>query len=110
MPLLLPPQARCVIVWEFRVRPGCESRFEQAYGPGGVWAQFFAGGEGYVGTELVRDRKEPRRYLTLDAWSSRAAYETFRERHRSDYAGIDAECEQMTESEVEVGTFQRLGS
>ncbi len=26
-----------VALWEYEVKPGCEERFENAYGPGGEW-------------------------------------------------------------------------
>ena len=102
------PQWKYLIMWEFRVRPGMEKEFEAIYGPNGRWARFFASGEGYVGTELNRDLKGNLRYVTLDMWSSRQAYEQFRAQHLEEYAAIDAECELMTVSEVEIGTFERI--
>jgi heme-degrading monooxygenase HmoA len=98
-----------LVIWEFRVRRGMESAFERSYGPEGSWALLFrGGGEGFVGTELNRDVKETRRYLTLDFWTSEAAYESFREKHAARYKAIDAECEAMTESEAEIGRFARV--
>jgi heme-degrading monooxygenase HmoA len=95
-----------LVVWEFHVKKGEESSFEQVYGPDGTWAQFFRGGEGYLGTELVRDIKAPGRYLTLDFWTSASAYEHFREQNLAEYRVIDQQCEAMTERELEVGRFE----
>lgn len=95
-----------LIVWEFRVKPGQESGFEQVYGPEGAWAQFFRRGEGYLGTELVQDIKEPGRYLTLDLWTSRLAYEHFHKQNVVEYQAIGRHCEAMTEREVELGRFE----
>jgi len=97
-----------LIVWEFRVKAGRESRFERVYGHDGTWAQFFRRGEGYLGTELVRDLKESARYLTLDFWTSQSAYEHFRKQHLAEYQAIDRQCEAMTESEVEQGRFEHV--
>lgn len=97
-----------LIVWEFRAKAGIEQRFEQSYGPNGAWARFFATGEGYVRTELSRDLQVEGRYMTLDFWVSREAYEKFREANADRYHAIDAECEAMTESEVEIGSFERV--
>ena len=97
-----------VVVWEFRPRPGAEARFEEAYGPEGVWARLFRRDEGFVGTELTRDNEERRRFLTMDFWVSKQAYEAFRASHTSEYEAIDAECEGFTESETEIGRFERL--
>ena len=102
-------EGKYLIVWEFRVRRGIEAQFEQVYGPNGKWAQLFSQGQGYVRTELHRDTKEILRYLTLDTWTSRQAYEEFREAHAAEYAAIDAECERMTTSEVEIGRYERVG-
>lgn len=96
-----------VVIWEFHVRPGMEKRFEQVCGPDGVWAKFFRQDEAYMGTELIRDLKAARRYLTLDFWRSQEVYDAFRARHAAEYKAIDAEHESMTESESEVGRYSR---
>lgn len=97
-----------MIIWEFRPRKGEEARFEEVYGPQGVWAKFFECGEGFVRTELTRDLKTPGRYLTLDLWVSKQAYDTFRGAHLAEYQAIDQRCEALTEEEMELGTFERL--
>ena len=97
-----------LVIWEFHVRRGMEAAFERHYGPEGTWAQLFRKGEGFVATELSRDLKKPGRYLTLDFWSSEKAHEIFREQHAARYKEIDAECEEMTESEAEIGRFARV--
>ena len=61
-----------VIIWEFRAQRGREGEFEGAYGPDGDWANFFRSGEGYLGTELMRDLETPGRYVTIDRWTSAA--------------------------------------
>ena len=100
---------RYLIVWEFRPKAGLESKFEQAYGPNGIWARFFRRGEGYCGTELVRDTNEMGRYLTIDVWASREAYEEFRQTNLDEHNQLDRQCEEMTQTEVKVGMFERLG-
>jgi heme-degrading monooxygenase HmoA len=97
-----------VIVWEFRPRPGVETRFEEAYGHEGVWAKLFQRAEGFLGTALLRDEKDRRRFLTIDSWVSKQAYEAFRAAYRSAYQSLDGECEGLTESENEIGKFERL--
>ena len=97
-----------LVIWEFQVRPGMESRFEAVYDPDGAWAQLFRTGEGFGGTELHRDRKVSGRYITLDFWSSEEAYDRFRQLNAAGYQAFDRECEALTESEVEVGSFHRV--
>ena len=94
-----------VIIWEFQVKEEYEAEFEQIYGPDGAWAQLFKRGEGYLGTELLRDMEQPRRYLTLDRWRSRAAYEAFQKRWAEAYKELDRRCEGLTEQEVIIGSM-----
>ncbi len=101
--------ARCVIVWEFHVKIATRRRFETIYGPRGCWARFFAKGKGHLGTDLFRDAKKKGRYLTIDRWVLRAAYESFRARHREEYATIDRECEALTKEEFALGIFVNIG-
>jgi heme-degrading monooxygenase HmoA len=98
-----------MVAWEFRPKPGAEQRFEEAYGADGIWAELFKQSEGFVATELSRDTEDPRRYLTLDFWESRAAYERFRAELAANYAAIDARCESLTEFERELGQFEKVG-
>ncbi|HVO62273.1 MAG TPA: antibiotic biosynthesis monooxygenase [Terriglobales bacterium] len=95
------------ILWEFQVNPEFQSQFEQAYGASGDWAQLFRSGDGYSGTELIRDETDPYRYVTIDLWRSRQDYETFRNQHADEYRRIDVACERMTETERALGTFER---
>jgi heme-degrading monooxygenase HmoA len=97
-----------VILWRFRPLEGQESEFERAYGPSGEWALLFGRGDGYLGTELLRRSEDPREYLTLDRWVSRAAYETFHSRFSSEYRGLDRRLEELTEEETLLGTFEPL--
>ena len=97
-----------VVAWEFRPKLGSETHFEEAYGPNGIWAQLFQQNDCFVATELSRDAMDPGRYLTLDFWNSKSAYEKFRSEHVADYAAIDTQCESLTELERELGQFERL--
>jgi heme-degrading monooxygenase HmoA len=99
-----------VIIWKFAVKPGLENDFESVYGPNGTWAQFFRRGRGYLETELLRDTSAPGQYVTIDRWDSKAAYEEFKKRFADDYSAIDQECEVLTESETEIGTYERVAS
>ena len=98
-----------VLVWEFRVRPGAEATFEQLYGATGGWVALFVAAPGYRGTELLRAEGGPRRYLTIDRWESRRAYEAFRQRAPARYRELDEVGEGLTEAEALVGKFTALG-
>jgi quinol monooxygenase YgiN len=97
-----------VIVWEFIVAPDHVPAFEAAYGPVGVWVALFRRSPAWLGTDLLSDGAG--RYLTLDRWRDRAAYEAFRLSAAADYAALDAACEALTTTEREIGTFETIGA
>lgn len=93
-----------VVLWRFRVRPGCESAFEAAYGADGDWARLFRSGAGFLGTELMRGTDGT--YLTIDRWSSRDAHRAFREANAAPYAELDTRCESLTIEEAPIGELE----
>jgi len=97
-----------VILWEFEVKPGCEKRFENSYGPDGEWARLFRRDPHYRETHLLRDPFHSNRYLTLDAWDSREVYEKFQRENREEYSALDASFESLTVREAHVGSFVRI--
>jgi heme-degrading monooxygenase HmoA len=96
-----------LVIWEFRVEAAMAAQFEAAYGPKGAWTRLFSQGDGYIATQLIRDLNDSSRYLTLDFWTSRQAYEQFRSAHRVEYEQVDQECESLTTAEVPLGAFSR---
>jgi len=102
------PRWGYLVIWEFRPSPGAHARFEEAYGPTGLWASLFSKSQGYVATELNRDLKDPSRYVTLDLWMSKEAYDAFRAAYEVEYRRMDQKCEALTAEEKFIGSFERL--
>lgn len=96
------------IVWEFEPEPARVEEFEREYGAEGAWARFFRRGAGYLGTELFRSATDPARYLTVDCWASRAAYQAFRAAFAHEYAALDARCAAMTRHERLIAAAEEL--
>lgn len=94
------------IVWEFEPDAARLAEFERDYGSEGVWNALFRRGGGYLGTELVRSPTDPSRYLTVDRWISRSAYEAFRAAFHEEYAALDARCAALTRTERLVSTAE----
>ncbi len=92
------------LVWRYEVLEEARAAFEATYGPTGAWAQLFARGEGYCGTELFR--AEDGSYLTMDVWRSREAFEAFIAAHRADYDALDRSTESWTAAEHRLGEFE----
>ena len=100
---------RFLVISQFQVREGMETRFEKIYGPHGDWVQLFSQNDAYVRTELVHESNSAS-YLTLDFWTSETAYDAFRKQHRAEYKTLDLKCEGMTENEQEIGRFVRVST
>jgi heme-degrading monooxygenase HmoA len=98
-----------VVIWSFRPRPERVSEFETAYGPDGVWARFFQQSPDYLGTELLQPSDVPDRYVTIDRWQSRTAFEAFRAEHGDEYQALDHACEELTMDEAKLGEFEGSG-
>jgi len=84
------------------------SDFESVYGPEGEWAHFFRKGAGYIGTELLRDAELPGRYLVIDRWESRDAYNAFVESHRGEYMRRVDDTAFHYDRELRFGTFESV--
>jgi heme-degrading monooxygenase HmoA len=90
-------------VFLYEVDNAGRDAFEAVYGSGGEWARFFAAGDGYRGTELLRAGE---RYLLIDRWSSRAAYEAFLAGHADEYARRSEQARALWRREEDVGRFE----
>lgn len=101
------PGAHFTAVWEFRVSSGKRRAFEKAYARTGDWATLFRRSEGYLRTELIRDPNISGRYMTLDFWTSRLAYQRFKSHNIAAYRALDKRCEKLTQSERLIGEFEK---
>ncbi len=96
------------IVWEFVVKEEARGQFELAYGPGGAWSNLFGQCPGFRGTTVLRDARNPRRYLTIDLWASESQREQALAEHKEEYSDLDTAFDEWSESENEVGIFSVL--
>jgi heme-degrading monooxygenase HmoA len=92
-------------LWEFIVEPDHLDEFRRHYGHDGSWAALFRRATGYMGTLLLQDRSNPRRFITMDRWESPEAFGLFCGAFAKEYAELDARCDQLTEREVSLGEF-----
>jgi heme-degrading monooxygenase HmoA len=94
------------LVFSYNVRDTEE--FERVYGPDGDWSRFFGAAAGFVGTELLRDVELAGRYLVVDRWDSREAYNAFVEANRDEYVRRVDETAYLYEQELRLGTFENV--
>jgi quinol monooxygenase YgiN len=95
-------------MWEYTIDPAHEDEFLAAYSPRGAWVKLFRKHAGYVDTQLHRDRDNLHRFVTIDRWASREAWEAFRRAATEEFDALDAQCESYTRGEREFGTFQPI--
>ena len=92
-------------IWEYDVPEARLADFEATYGADGGWARLFRQAPGFRETVLLRSVSSPATYVTLDRWTSRAAYEEFRIVHAAAYAALDEATAGLTLAERHLGTF-----
>jgi heme-degrading monooxygenase HmoA len=97
-------------LWTFNVQPDRKAEFEFHYGPEGTWVRLFRRAPGYIGSELLQDRTDAHRYVTIDRWESREAWQAFRQHFSAEYERLDREFEGMTTAEAQLGEFAPAGS
>ena len=93
-------------VWEFQVAAGHEPEFERHYGADGTWVALFRQHPGFLGTSLFQDRANPLRYVTIDRWRSKDAFQDFRTQFAAQYEALDALCEGLTTKESSLGQLE----
>jgi len=92
-------------LWAFTVPASRQAEFESHYGPDGTWVRLFRRADGYFGSELLRDRSDPLRYLTIDRWESSEAWQAFRRQFGAEYERLDRELEGLAARESPLGEY-----
>lgn len=92
-------------VWEYEVPEAKRAEFERIYSAEGEWVRLFRRAPGFRETVLLRNVSAPSVYVSLDRWTSRAAYEEFRIVHAAAYAALDESTAGLTLAERHLGTF-----
>ena len=102
------PAGIVVIALVFSYEVSDAAEFERVYGPDGEWAEFFRGGRGYVGTELLRDVEHPGRYLVIDRWESARPTTRSSPSNRDEYMRRVDETAFLYQQELRLGTFESV--
>ena len=91
-------------VFEYEVDPAGAEAFEAVYGSDGEWARYFAGAEGYLGTELLRAGDG--RYLVIDRWRSESEYDAFLVANADEYGARNQAATRLWLRERVLGRFE----
>lgn len=93
------------ILWRFRAKPDKVEEFQRTYAGDGDWAKLFARAPGYQGTDLLADINHRLAFVVIDRWTTRGAYERFREQYGAEYEALDDRCCELAEEETSIGYF-----
>ena len=97
------------IVWEFVVHKEHRAQFELTYGPGGAWSGLFAGSGGFRGITVLRDARDPRRYLTIEVWDTEAQRQQALAQQKTAHAQLEVDLGAWVDSRSELGVYNMLG-
>jgi hypothetical protein len=90
-----------VVIWRYEARDA--AAFARFYGAGGAWEKLFMQSPDFLDTEVLDGGDGV--FVTIDRWTSAAAYDAFLAARRADYLAIDAQAEALTLRETLVGRF-----
>jgi hypothetical protein len=96
------------IMWQFDVKNGRETEFEQLYGVDGEWTTMNRHTRSYLGSSFLRDQNRSSRYIVIEYWSEMIVYEQHRA-YRSDViASLEGRRTALVESIEALGIFTAL--
>ena len=96
------------IMWQFDVKNGCETAFEQLYGVDGEWTAMNRRTRSYLGSSFLRDQNRPSRYIVIEYWSEMIVHEHHRTFHAAAIASVEERSTTLVDSVEPLGIFTAL--
>jgi len=96
------------IMWQFDVREGCESAFEELYGVDGEWTQLNRNARSYLGSSFLRDQNASSRYIVIEYWSEMVVSEEHRAYRAEAIESLEERRRALVESVEPMGIFTAL--
>jgi len=96
------------IMWQFDVRKGRETEFEELYGVDGEWTTLNRRTRSYLGSSFLRDQNRSSRYIVIEYWSEMLVYEQHRESRAHTIASLEMRRTALVESFEPLGIFTAL--
>jgi heme-degrading monooxygenase HmoA len=96
------------IMWQFDVKPGRETEFEQLYGVDGEWTAMNRHARSYLGSSFLRDQNGPSRYIVIEYWSEMLVYEEHRAFRSDAIASLEERSGALVDSVEPLGIFTAL--
>ena len=96
------------IMWQFDVRNGRETEFEQLYGVDGEWSAVNRHSRSYLGTSFLHDQNSRSRYIVIEYWSEMIVYEQHRAFRSAAIDSLEERSTTLVDSVVPLGIFTAL--
>jgi hypothetical protein len=96
------------IVWQFEIRPGRETAFEEFYGVEGEWTAASRHSRSYLGSAFLRDQARASRYLVIEYWSEMLVYERHKAYVHDQIEHLVARRDELVASVEPMGVFAAL--
>src|SRR5918995_5008368 len=96
------------IMWQFDVKDGRETEFEELYGVEGEWGTLNRQTRSYLGSSFLRDQNRSSRYIVIEYWSEMLVYEQHRTYRSDAIASLEQRRTALVESVEPLGVFTAL--
>jgi hypothetical protein len=96
------------IMWQFEVKNGCESEFEELYGAQGEWTAMNRHTRSYLGSSFLRDQTRPSRYVVIEYWSEMVVYEQHRAFRADGIESLETRSARLVDKVEPMGIFTAL--
>lgn len=95
----------CAYIWAYKVKAENRNAFAKAYGPEGVWVEFFSKSPAYIRTDILADNEDSNRFSTIDYFENPEARPALIAEYAEAFAAIDKLWEAATVEETFIGAF-----
>jgi hypothetical protein len=95
-------------MWQFDVKRGRESEFEQLYGADGEWTKVNRQTRSYLGSSFLRDQNLASRYIVIEYWSEMIVYEQHKVYRAETIVSLEQRGAALVESTQPLGIFTAL--
>jgi len=96
------------IMWQFDVKKGQETAFEQLHSGDGEWARMNRQTRSYLGSSFLRDQNRSSRYIVIEYWSEMLVHEQYRAYRSDAIASLEQRRTMLVESVEPLGIFTAL--
>jgi hypothetical protein len=96
------------VVWQFDVKTGQETQFEEFLGAEGEWTKISRQARSYLGSSFLRDQNQPARYLLIEYWSELVVSEKYRKYRSNAIAALERRRTATVAAVEAMGVFTAL--